>query len=168
MLESEVRADLDKISDRVTGLAEGVEYPELMGSLHSDSAAVDLVEAAQLAAAQREFVGSRLADIRYQESLAKQMVKMVAERMADVKDGNLSTNFGRLSSRGMAAQERLAEANLSVAERMVDLRAAEYRLVQIEATTARVDAAWRAWRDAEFGIDRLVRIMQLRHALGEL
>lgn len=170
VLESSVRDELTRVLGRVQDLRSGVTYPDVMRSFDAggEDDPGDLTQAAQVAASQREFTGSRLAAARAEVRLAREMVRNLRERVEDARDVRLSTEASRLISRGMAIQERVADANLSLVDRMIDVRASEFRLTQIEVEADFIEAVHRAWRDAEFGLDRLARLLQFRHALGEI
>jgi len=148
--------------------AEATDPPQVFRDRDQQATPSLLQEWAQYVASMREFVAEHLQAGRHQLALVDALLKVGTGDHEDQLNGKLSEDAGALINRGFAAQERMAHAKVSLVEGMVDLRAAEMQRDRLKATVDQLDHCHREWRAAEFTIDRMVRLTQLRLQLSEL
>jgi hypothetical protein len=125
-------------------------------------------EMATRAAATREFVGAQLAKSRRYLSVLEAMFSGFEHDLQVALEQATDEAASSLIARGFAWQERSARANLSVLERRVDHRGVELKLRNAKSLVREIEDCYQAWRDTEWALDRQVRLLQLRHAIGEI
>lgn len=126
-----------------------------------------LTEEAQRVAAQREFVAEVLGEAARTLGYVSDVTDIVEGEYNDGLDRKLSENAGRLISKGFAIDERRAEARMAMIQEAVDLRACELQRNKMKSYERQLRDIHSEWRAAEFTIDRLVRITNVRLAIGE-
>lgn len=164
----------DKIKTHVdtflsqTGLDAALTHPSTFGDLDEQVAPGELSEMAQGVAAQREFTGAMLAEAERTQAMIDAILKAIQEDFDTELANSLADNANKLISRGWAIDERRANAKLSLADRMIDKRAAEMQRDRMDMYVKLLRAAYNEWRATEFAIDRIVRITNLRLNISEV
>ncbi len=128
----------------------------------------DLGEWAMYVAAQREYVAEYLQLARHTLDLVVAMQRALTEDAEDALNEELASSAGYLINRNFAAQERMATAKLSQVETSVTVRAGQLQVDRLAAMVRQLDHIHREWRAAEFTIDRMVRITQMRLTISEI
>lgn len=163
----------DKIKTQVDqvfadpNLAAAITPPNVFRGHDQQASPTQLGEWAQFIAAQREFVAEVLQTARHTLDLVTTMQEALSADAEDRLDERLSDDAGVLINRGFAAQERKAHAKLSQAERTVQVRAGKLQVDRLAAMVRQLEHVHREWRAAEFTLDRMIRITNLRMALSE-
>lgn len=141
---------------KITGSDEGFDMPG------------QIAETAQLAAASREFMGELLSRARRGLAILEAMYAASEHDLSVELDQAIDGHSQRMIAGGTAWQERAAKANLSVLDRKVELRGMELRVRNAKSQVREIEDCYQAWRDTEWALDRQVRLLQLRHAIGEV
>lgn len=128
----------------------------------------ELAAVAQETAAYRERMGELVAGARFALSAAVAMLTALEQDIEDDFDRAVLGNSKRAIAEGTAWQERKAAASLAVLDRRVELRGYELRLAEAKAQVRELEDCYEAWRQTEWALDRQVRLLQLRSALGEV
>jgi len=150
------------------GLAKALEPPAIFRDRDQQQAPSQLGEWAAFVASQREFMAEELQAARYTLDLVTVIADVLGEDVEDKLDAELSRSAGRLINLGHAWQERRAAANLSLLESRVELRGERMQVSRLDATVRQLDHLHREWRAAEFTIDRMIRVTNLRLAMSEV
>ncbi len=167
MSDSRVKKMVDEIYAR-PGLLKALEPPAIFRDRDQQAAPSQLGEWAQFVAASREFMSEELQAARYALDLVTVITDVLAEDVEDLLDKELAQSAGRLINLGHAWQERRAAANLSLLERRVELRGERMQVSRLAATVRQLEHLHREWRAAEFTIDRMIRVTNLRLAMSEV
>src|SRR5690606_19817406 len=101
-------------------------------------------------------------------SAAVAMLTALEQDIEDDFDRAVLGNSKRAIAEGTAWQERKAAASLAVLDRRIELRGYELRLAEAKAQVRELEDCYEAWRQTEWALDRQVRLLQLRSALGEV
>lgn len=157
------------VISQVQGLWESrLEHPQIFSGFMDLDVPSALVSMAQRAAASREFAGETISRARRQLALAEAMFVALEHDVAVEFDQQVSDQMRSMIANGTAWREREAAANLSVVDRRVEQRGMELRLRNARAQVRELDDVFSAWRDTEWALDRQVRLLALRHQLGEV
>lgn len=157
------------VDEFIAGLAaETLEPPEVFRDRDQQATPSLLQEWARFVASQREFVAEGLQEARRTLDVVDAMMKVTEGDHEDKLNEKLAEDAATLINRGFAAQERMAHAKLSLVEDRVDLRGAIMQRDRLASTVQQLEHCHREWRAAEFTIDRMVRLTQLRLQLSEL
>lgn len=113
-------------------------------------------------ASEREFVSEVLQQAAHSLKLVDAILTLTEDEVEDELNVKLSEDAATLVNRGFAAQERMAHAKVSQVSRMVDLRAARMQRERLGAVVQQLEHVHREWRAAEFTLDRMIRLTQLR------
>lgn len=128
----------------------------------------DLAVVAQQSAAYRERMGEVVSQARFALAAAVAMVTALERDIEDDFDRSVMGQAKRAIAEGTAWQERKASASLAVLDRRIELRGYELRLAAAKAQVRELEDCYEAWRQTEWALDRQVRLLQLRSALGEV
>lgn len=150
-----------------TGIDEALEAPSVFRDADQMVSPSQLGEWAQYVASQREYVAEFLQEAQLKLAIVTAMQKALKDDIEDRIDTRLSEDAATLLNRGFAAQERKAHAKLSQADHMVEVRAGNLQLERLQAKVKELEHVHREWRSAEFTIDRMIRVTQLRLQLAE-
>ena len=161
-----IKGHVDEFMDKTP--AEAAMPPEVFRDRDQQATPSLLQEWAQYVASQREFVAEHLQMGRGQLLLVDSLLKVATGDHDDRLNAKLADDAGILINRGFAAQERMAHAKVSLVGGRVDLRAAEIQRDRLKTMVDQLEHVHREWRAAEFTIDRMVRLTQLRLQLSEL
>jgi hypothetical protein len=149
-------------------LTEALTPPNVFRDHELDEITPTLLgEWAAYVAANREFVAEQLQIAQHTYDLVQSMQKALEDEAEDGLNEELSSQAGYLINRGFAAQERMASAKLSQVERSVHLRAGRLQVERLGAMVRQLRHVHGEWRAAEFTLDRMVRITQVRLTLSE-
>ena len=166
-MSERIKEQVDQVF-AMSGLLDTLEPPKVFQGHDQQATPSQLGEWAQFVAARREFVAERLQEARHTLDLVTAMQRAVAEELDDSLQEKLSDDAPVLVNRGFAAQERMAHAKLSQAESTVRVRAGQLQVDRLNAMVRQLDHVHREWRAAEFTLDRMVRITNLRLAISEI
>lgn len=169
MSESDLIKRLTTTVEAINQIWEGrLEHPQTFISPNNFDDVNELVVAAQIAAANREFMGETVARARRLFGAAEAMLYGLEWDLTVEFDRALVDDGQRYIATGWAWREREAQANLSVLDRRVEFRGAELRIKDAKSKVKEVEDVFQAWRDTEWALDRQARLLSLRHALGEV
>jgi hypothetical protein len=163
---SAIKIQVDQVFESLP--PEVLVAPEVFRDRDQLASPSDLGEWAMYVAAQREFVAEHLQEARHTLDLITAMQRVLAEETDDDLQVKLSEDAPVLINRSFAAQERMAHAKVSQVDRMVVVRAGQLQVDRLSAMVRQLDHVHREWRAAEFTIDRLVRITQMRLTISEV
>ena len=127
-----------------------------------------LLDAITRASALRERAAAVLSDMRTLLITAEEMVTTQGFDMRTTLDGARVSGANSGVTQGFAWGERESAANLSVIEDMIALRRSEQGLTRFRDIVREADDKYRAWRDREWTLDRVLRLQQLRSHMGEV
>lgn len=149
------------------GLVHALEPPKVFRDHDQQATPSQLQEWAQYVASEREFVSEKLLLAAASSRLIGVMQTALEDEVQDRIDSELAGKAGYMINRGFAAQERMAAAKLSQAESMVQLRAGRLQVERLSSLVKQLEHVHREWRAAEFTLDRMIRLTQLRLQLSE-
>lgn len=166
MSSDQIKAAVDGIFERAN-LAHASTPPMVFRDHDQQAAPSQLQEWAMFVAAQREFVAEELQHAAHTLRLVDAILQVADDEVTDAIDEKLAEDGPVLINRGFAAQERMAHAKVSQLERMVDARAGRVQRERLAAAVAQLEHVHREWRNAEFTLDRFIRLTQLRLQMSE-
>jgi hypothetical protein len=145
-----------------------MEHPQIfLGPINLD-VPDQLVELAVQAAANREFAAESLARARRLLSTAQAVQTAMEHDTRTAWDEAVIDQMRQMIGNGTAWGEREAQANLSVLDRRVEMKGVEVQIQNAKGRVRELEDVYQAWRDSEWAIDRQVKLMALRHQLGEI
>lgn len=162
-----IKAQVDQVF--ALPLTDALEPPKLFRDHELDEITPRVLgEWAAYVAANREFVAEQLQIAQHTLDLVSSMQAMLEEEADDALSAELSEKAGYLINRGFAAQERMASAKLSQAAGSVQVRAGRLQVDRLAALVKQLRHVHGEWRAAEFTLDRMIRITNLRLTISEL
>jgi hypothetical protein len=161
-----IKTEVDVAMDN-PNLEEAKKAPAVFRDRDQQAAPSQLAEWATYIAARREFVAEVMQSASHTLALVDVMLEALRESNDDELNAKLAENAPALINRGFAAQERMAHAKVSLVEASVDYRAAKMQRDRLAATVKQIEHVHREWRNAEFTLDRMIRLTQLRLQMSE-
>ncbi len=168
ILASDFATRIQELAAQSEADLESVGFPMIMQKAPGVITSDWLVESAQIAGAQREYASAAMVSIRSRLMAATQMAIVQRMELEQAHDRVVIEQISRLISRSLSWEERKSHTRLGVLEEEIRLRAAEAQLAKLADFAKSAEDAQRAWRDTEWALERQLKLMQLRHALGEV
>ena len=166
---TELQELIESIVADTDGLSRIEEsYPNVFIDRDQQATPDKLGEWAAYIASQREYIGAALSDANVVLDTVMEKLRLAEAVVEERRDTYLSENASSTFSQGLAAQERQARANLSVAELRMQLRPAQIAVAGLRSYVKQLESQHREWRANEFTLDRMIRITQLRLQMSEI